>query len=271
MRHAANQRRRRPDGPPAVHSRPPGTLSTAPRHRPRRRRRPGTVAAMRTPLPSPIRVHGAVPSVVVVLLLVALLSLARPAGALGAPVDPVPVGVWPLQPQPEVVRAFDPPDDALRRRVTAASTSPARVGQPVLAALAGRVTLRRRRWPGAASWSSTTARPARRTSRSPRPSASGQPVLRGQRSAPSSSGAPTASRAPACTGAGGAATPTSTRCCSSAAGRSGCSRCGRRDPVPRAPAWRSPARRSGAAARRPGVARRAVRRLPGPVGDGPAA
>jgi murein DD-endopeptidase MepM/ murein hydrolase activator NlpD len=69
----------------------------------------------------------------------ALLSLARPAGALGAPVDPVPVGVWPLQPQPQVVRAFDPPDSpfgAGHRGVDLAGS----VGQPVFAALAGRVT-----------------------------------------------------------------------------------------------------------------------------------
>ena len=94
---------------------------------------------MRTPLPSPIRVHGAVPSIVVVLLMVALLSLARPAGALGAPVDPVPVGVWPLQPQPEVVRDFEPPDTVFaagHRGVDLAGS----LGQPVLAALAGRVT-----------------------------------------------------------------------------------------------------------------------------------
>jgi murein DD-endopeptidase MepM/ murein hydrolase activator NlpD len=94
---------------------------------------------MRTPLPSPIRVHGAVPSVVVVLLMVALLSLARPAGALGVPVDPVPVGVWPLQPRPEVARAFEPPATVFgpgHRGVDLAGA----LGQPVLAALAGRVT-----------------------------------------------------------------------------------------------------------------------------------
>lgn len=95
--------------------------------------------AMRTPLPSPIRVHGAAPSIVVVLLMVALLSLARPAGALGAPVDPVPVGVWPLSPQPEVVRAFEPPDTPFgvgHRGVDLAGS----LGQPVLATLAGRIT-----------------------------------------------------------------------------------------------------------------------------------
>jgi murein DD-endopeptidase MepM/ murein hydrolase activator NlpD len=80
-----------------------------------------------------------VPSIVVALLMVAMLSLARPAGALGAPVDPVPVGVWPLQPQPEVVRAFEPPDTPFgsgHRGVDLAGS----FGMPVLAALAGRVT-----------------------------------------------------------------------------------------------------------------------------------
>jgi murein DD-endopeptidase MepM/ murein hydrolase activator NlpD len=94
---------------------------------------------MRITHPSPIRVHGPAPCVVVAVLMAALLSLARPAGALGAPVDPVPVGVWPLQPQPQVVRAFDPPDSpfgAGHRGVDLAGS----VGQPVFAALAGRVT-----------------------------------------------------------------------------------------------------------------------------------
>jgi murein DD-endopeptidase MepM/ murein hydrolase activator NlpD len=51
-------------------------------------------------------------------------------------VDPVPVGVWPLQPRPQVVRAFDPPTDpwgAGHRGVDLAG----RVGAPVQAALAG--------------------------------------------------------------------------------------------------------------------------------------
>jgi murein DD-endopeptidase MepM/ murein hydrolase activator NlpD len=94
---------------------------------------------MRIPHFLPIRVHGPASSVVVAVLTVALLSLASRAGALGAPVDPVPVGVWPLQPQPEVVRAFDPPDTpfgAGHRGVDLAGS----VAQPVLAALAGRVS-----------------------------------------------------------------------------------------------------------------------------------
>ena len=60
-------------------------------------------------------------------------SLALP----GAAADPV--GVWPLQPEPEVVRGFDPPDSpygAGHRGVDLLGS----VGQPVLAALPGTVT-----------------------------------------------------------------------------------------------------------------------------------
>ena len=153
MRHAANQRVRRQTGPgrsartraprddpPAVHSSASRHQGPLPRARPPRASPlPGQRSGMRTPLPLPIRLHGAVPSIVVALLMVAMLSLARPAGALGAPVDPVPVGVWPLQPQPEVVRAFEPPDTPFgsgHRGVDLAGS----LGQPVLAAVAGRVT-----------------------------------------------------------------------------------------------------------------------------------
>ena len=90
-------------------------------------------------LPHPIRAHGSAPLVVVVTVLVALHSLARPADAAGAPVDPVPVGVWPLQPEPEVVRVFDPPDfpwGAGHRGVDLAGS----LGQVVHTALPGRVT-----------------------------------------------------------------------------------------------------------------------------------
>lgn len=90
-------------------------------------------------LPRPIRAHGRVPIVVVVAAVVALHSLARPADAIGAPVDPVPVGVWPLQPEPDVVHAFDPPDSswgAGHRGVDLAGA----LGQVVRTALAGRVT-----------------------------------------------------------------------------------------------------------------------------------
>jgi murein DD-endopeptidase MepM/ murein hydrolase activator NlpD len=94
---------------------------------------------MDTSLPHRIRVHGRRPLVVVAVVLVALVSLARPTGAAGVPVDPVPVGVWPVQPAPRVVRAFDPPDStwgAGHRGVDLAGT----IGQTVHAALAGRIT-----------------------------------------------------------------------------------------------------------------------------------
>jgi murein DD-endopeptidase MepM/ murein hydrolase activator NlpD len=90
-------------------------------------------------LPRPIRAHGRAPLVVVVAAVVALHSLARPADATGAPVDPVPVGVWPLQPEPAVVHGFDPPDSPWgsgHRGVDLAGA----LGQVVRTALAGRVT-----------------------------------------------------------------------------------------------------------------------------------
>lgn len=88
-------------------------------------------------LPLPIRAHGG-RAVVVALLLATLVSPALRAGAQASPVDPVPLGVWPLQPRPEVLRFFDPPSDpwgAGHRGVDLAG----RVGQPVGAALPGRV------------------------------------------------------------------------------------------------------------------------------------
>jgi len=94
---------------------------------------------MDTSLPHRVRAHGRPPLVVVAVVLVAFLSLARPVGAVGAPVDPAPVGVWPLQPTPRVVRAFDPPDSAWgsgHRGVDLAGA----VGQVVHTALPGRVT-----------------------------------------------------------------------------------------------------------------------------------
>jgi murein DD-endopeptidase MepM/ murein hydrolase activator NlpD len=93
---------------------------------------------MNTSLPHRVRAHGRPPLVVVAVVLVALLSLARPVGAVGAPVDPAPVGVWPLQPTPPVVAAFDPPDTTWgsgHRGVDLAGT----VGQVVHTALPGRV------------------------------------------------------------------------------------------------------------------------------------
>jgi murein DD-endopeptidase MepM/ murein hydrolase activator NlpD len=72
------------------------------------------------------------------------LALASPyAGTSDETADPV--GVWPLQPQPEVVRAFDPPDSpygAGHRGVDLLG----HVGQPVRAAL-----------PGAVSWAGSLA------------------------------------------------------------------------------------------------------------------
>jgi murein DD-endopeptidase MepM/ murein hydrolase activator NlpD len=89
--------------------------------------------------PHPIRVHGRASAVVVLVLLAGLFSLIPPTGASGAPVAPVPVGVWPLQPRPEVVRAFDLPDlpfGSGHRGVDLAGAP----GQQVRSALAGRVT-----------------------------------------------------------------------------------------------------------------------------------
>ncbi|TNM41122.1 M23 family metallopeptidase [Nocardioides albidus] len=70
----------------------------------------------------------------VVALVVSLLALAAPASARADD----PVGIWPLQPVPEVVQRFDPPDSpygAGHRGVDLAG----RVGQQVRTALPGRV------------------------------------------------------------------------------------------------------------------------------------
>jgi murein DD-endopeptidase MepM/ murein hydrolase activator NlpD len=90
-------------------------------------------------LPHRIRVHGRGPLVAIAVAVVALVSLARPAGAVGAPVDPVPVGVWPIVPTPQVVRAFDPPDSPWGPAHRGVDLSGA-AGQVVRTALAGRVT-----------------------------------------------------------------------------------------------------------------------------------
>jgi murein DD-endopeptidase MepM/ murein hydrolase activator NlpD len=65
--------------------------------------------------------------------------LAGPTLATGPVPRPVARGVWPLQPRPRVVSGFDPPSRPWasgHRGVDLAG----RLGQPVLAALAGRVT-----------------------------------------------------------------------------------------------------------------------------------
>ena len=80
---------------------------------------------------------GAVSPLPALTLLAAFALAAAPAGATAAPTDPV--GVWPLQPQPEVVEVFDPPESpygAGHRGVDLLGS----VGQPVLAALPGTVT-----------------------------------------------------------------------------------------------------------------------------------
>ncbi|WP_082574440.1 MULTISPECIES: M23 family metallopeptidase [unclassified Nocardioides] len=71
-------------------------------------------------------------------VLVALLLLALLLPLPAASADPDPVGVWPLVPEPEVVRGFDPPEDpwgAGHRGVDLLGTP----GQLVRSALPGRV------------------------------------------------------------------------------------------------------------------------------------
>lgn len=76
------------------------------------------------------------------LVLIVVLSVVPaiwPVPALGTPGDVDPQGVWPLQPQPEVVDGFDPPLEpwgAGHRGVDLLGS----VGQQVRAALPGRVT-----------------------------------------------------------------------------------------------------------------------------------
>lgn len=83
------------------------------------------------------RIHVSVLAPVVLSLLCGL-GLASPAAALGEP-GTDPVGVWPLQPTPEVVAGFDPPDSPYgsgHRGVDLAGSA----GQVVHTALAGRVS-----------------------------------------------------------------------------------------------------------------------------------
>lgn len=72
----------------------------------------------------------------VILLSLALLALTAPRSSA---VEPDPVGRWPLQPEPAVVRGFDPPSQpfgAGHRGVDLSGT----IGQPVRAALPGAIT-----------------------------------------------------------------------------------------------------------------------------------
>ena len=76
-------------------------------------------------------------SVALTVLLGLLLGLLLPSAPARAE-HPDPVGVWPLDPRPEVVATFDPPDDpwgAGHRGVDLAG----RIGQPVRSALPGEV------------------------------------------------------------------------------------------------------------------------------------
>ncbi len=101
--------------------------------------------------PRPRTLLQALPPALLVLLVLPLLTwsaapawsappVAPPPGAAARPdVAPaLPTGVWPLRPRPQVARFFDPPDvlwGAGHRGVDLVG----RVGQPVRAALAGRV------------------------------------------------------------------------------------------------------------------------------------
>ena len=235
----SGRRRRRPDpatlvedvcdrhetSPDRPHRAPAPPSSTArPRPRPPVPGRPDP-GGMHAPLPHPVRVHGRRPLVVVAVVLVALVSLARPAGAVGAPVDPVPVGVWPLAADARGGAGLRPAGHALGRR--SSRGGPRRHRRPGRARRARRSGHVRR-----------PARRARRRGRRPRHHPHHLRAGRRQRPRrrrgrpgaadrhPRARPAPTASRAPASTGGGGAARPTSTRCCSSAAVRSCCSRCG---------------------------------------------
>jgi murein DD-endopeptidase MepM/ murein hydrolase activator NlpD len=82
------------------------------------------------------------PGLALVVVLGVALALVGPAVALGAPGEPPdadPVGVWPLDPAPEVVTGFDPPSStwgAGHRGVDLLGHP----GQPVRAALAGVVS-----------------------------------------------------------------------------------------------------------------------------------
>ncbi len=85
------------------------------------------------------RLPGVAAVVALTLSLLCLVALTLPAAATAPPGISDPVGVWPLQPVPEVVGDFDPPDSpygAGHRGVDLAGA----VGQPVRAAMPGTVS-----------------------------------------------------------------------------------------------------------------------------------
>lgn len=92
------------------------------------------------PTQTSIRLSTPVLVLVLLVLLVATLALGLMIDPASARADGVhPVGVWPLQPRPEVVHPFDPPATPYgpgHRGVDLAG----RVGQPVHAAMAGTVS-----------------------------------------------------------------------------------------------------------------------------------
>lgn len=94
------------------------------------------------PMSPSLQLTMALPTRLLGLLFAALslvLVLPDPAQARSAEADPDPVGVWPLDPVPEVVAGFDPPTStwgAGHRGVDLLGA----VGQPVRAALAGQVS-----------------------------------------------------------------------------------------------------------------------------------
>lgn len=90
----------------------------------------------------PTALTSRLPGLVLVVVLGVAPALLGPAVALGVPGEPQgtdPIGVWPLEPAPEVVAGFDPPSStwgAGHRGVDLLG----RPGQPVRAALAGVVS-----------------------------------------------------------------------------------------------------------------------------------
>ena len=168
-------------------------------------------------------------------LLLAGLGGAGPPRRAG---DRDPVGTWPLDPRPEVVATFDPPDDpwgAGHRGVDLAG----RVGQAVRAALPGEVVFAGR---VAGKPVVTVSHGDTRTTYEPvvasvavgaRVAAGGG----GRRARPA--GQPLLPAGLPALGLAARATPTSTRSTSSVAARCACCRCGATEPVAAA-GWRPP-------------------------------